>query len=60
MNRNNQFKRMRFRSLSALSHSMDSSGKRKLSNSGSIVIAVVLSAKDIILRRSKQTDCNLH
>ena len=33
---------------------MDSSGTRRCSNSGSIVIAVVSSAKDIILR-SKQT-----
>ena len=33
---------------------MDSSGTRTCSNSGSIVIAVVSSAKDIILR-SKET-----
>ena len=33
---------------------MDCSGTRTISNSGSIVIAVVSSAKDIILR-SKQT-----
>ena len=32
------------------SHSIDSSGMRMCSNSGSIVIAVVSSAKDIILR----------
>ena len=36
------------------SHSMESSGTKTLSNSGSIVIAVVSSAKDIVLR-SKQT-----
>ena len=36
------------------SHSIDSSGARTCSNSRSIVIAVVSSAKDIILR-SKQT-----
>ena len=38
-----------------LSHSMDSSGTRTCTNSGPIVIAVVSSAKDIILIRSKQT-----
>ena len=46
---------LNFKQLKAVSsHSMDSSGKRTCSNSGSIVIAVVSSAKDII-SRSKQT-----
>ena len=44
-----------FEQLKAVSsHSMDSSGTRTCSKSGSIVIAAVSSAKDIILR-SKQT-----
>ena len=60
VNRNNQFKGMRFRSLQEIRAAtsrildMDSSGTKTCSNSGSIVIAVVSSAKDIILR-SKQT-----
>ena len=46
---------LNFEQLKAVSsHSMDSSGTRTCSNSGSIVIAVVSSAKDIILR-SKET-----
>ena len=46
---------LNFEQLKAvLSHSMDSSGTRTCSNSGSIVLAVVSSVKDIILR-SKQT-----
>ena len=46
---------LNFEQLKAVStHSMDSSGTRTCSNSGSIVIAVVSSVKDIILR-SKQT-----
>ena len=46
---------LNFEQLKAVSsHSMDSSGTRTCSNSGSIVIAIVSSAKDIILR-SKQT-----
>ena len=46
---------LNFEQLKALlSHSMDSSGTRTCSNSGSIVIAVVSSPKDIILR-GKQT-----
>ena len=45
---------LNFEQLKAVSsHIMDSSGARTCSNSGSIVIAVVSSAKDIILR-SKQ------
>ena len=44
-----------FKQLKAVSwHSMDSSGTRTCSNSESIFIAFVSSAKDIILR-SKQT-----
>ena len=62
MNRHNQFSGKycsvlcrNFEQLQAgLSHSMDNSGKRMCSNSRSIVIAVVSSAKDNILR-SKQT-----
>ena len=46
---------LHFEPLKAVSsHRMDSSGTRTCSKSGSIVIAVVSSAKDIILR-SKQT-----
>ena len=46
---------LNFEQLKAVSSdSMDSSGTRTCSNSGSIVIAVVSSSKDIILR-SKQT-----
>ena len=46
---------LNFEQLKAVSsHSMNSSGTRTCSNRGSIVIAVVSSAKDIILR-SKQT-----
>ena len=42
---------LNFEQLKAVSsHSMESSGTRTCSNSGSIVIAVVSSAKDIILR----------
>ena len=36
---------------------MDSSGTRTCSNSGSIVIADVSSAKDIILRRTQTVVC---
>ena len=59
VNRNNQLMRsvlcLNFEQLKAVSsHSMDRSGTRTCSESGSIVIAVVSSAKDIILR-SKQT-----
>ena len=55
MNCNNQYMRSilcrNFKQLQAVSsHSMDSSGTRTFLNSGSIVIAVVSSAKDIILR----------
>ena len=46
---------LNFEQLKAVSsHSMDSSGMRMCANSGSIVIAIVSSSKDIILR-SKQT-----
>ena len=59
VNRNNQRMRsvlcLNFEQLKAVSsHTMDSSGTRTCSNSGSIVISVVSSVKDIILR-SKQT-----
>ena len=37
------------------SNSMDNSGRRASSNSGSIDIAVMSSAKDTVLRKSKQT-----
>ena len=45
---------LNFEQLKAVSsHSMDSSGTRTCSNSGSIVIAVMSSAKDIILRSKR-------
>ena len=62
MNRNNQFNGMRFRSpqeLRAASrrilNSMNNSGTRASLNSGSIDIAIMSSAKDIALKKSKQT-----